>query len=128
MADGVVDTTVIVHYLRKNPAARAWMTTRTSPLLITPISWLEVMRGAPGKDGQIAAKAVLQLFEMAYLTQEDMNWAMFQMETYRLSRGLEINDTLIASVCHRLGLPIYTDNEKDYLKLLPRDQVIKPYG
>jgi len=28
-------------------------------------------------------------------------------------------DCFIASVCHRLNVPIYTDNQKDFLKVLP---------
>lgn len=127
MTNGVVDTTVVIHYLRKNPSARAWVLAQPTPLFVTPITWLEVMRGAPGKVGQNAAKAVLSLFTMIYLTSIDMDWAMQKMETHRLSFGIEINDTLIASVCYRLHVPIYTDNQKDYLKLLSSDLVIKPY-
>lgn len=127
MTIGIVDTTVIIHHLRKNMAARAWVISQPIILSITPITWLEVMRGAPGKSGQIAAKSVLDLFVMEYLTPVDMDWAMQQMELHRLSRGIETNDTLIASVCHRLNVPVYTDNRKDYLKLLPAELVIKPY-
>lgn len=49
------------------------------------------------------------------------------MEQYRLSHGIGINDCLIASVAHRLQVPILTHNQKDFLKILPANLVIKPY-
>ncbi len=127
MTVGVVDTNVILHYFRKNPNARAWVDAQPVRLSVTPITWLEVMYGAPGKAGQATCKAILSRFDMEYLTPSDMDWAMQQMESLRLSHGVEINDCLIASVCHRLNIPIYTHNQKDFLKLLPSALVIKPY-
>ena len=64
---------------------------------------------------------------MEYLLPSDMDWAIEQMTRLRLSRGVGINDCLIASVCYRLNVPIYTDNQKDFLSLLPSSLVIKPY-
>ena len=127
MTAGIIDSTVIVYYFRKLPAARAWVDTQPQRLAITPITWLEVMRGAPGKTGQAAAKALMGRFEMEYLTRSDMDWAMEQMERYRLSHGVEINDCLIASVAYRLQVPIFTQNEKDFLKVLPPKLVIQPF-
>ncbi|GEM_PF-468264 len=53
------------------------------------------------------------------------------VKTWRQGHGLSLNPLRYslhpASVCRRLGLPIYTDNQKDYLKLLPAELVIKPY-
>lgn len=69
----------------------------------------------------------MKRFDMEYLTRADMDWAMEQMERYRLSRGVEINDCLIASVAYRLQVPIYTQNQKDFLKLLPPKLVIQPF-
>jgi len=114
-------------YFRKLPAARAWINSQSERFAITPISWLEVMRGAPGKTGQSASKELMKRFDMEYLTRADMDWAMEQMERYRLSRGVEINDCLIASVAYRLQVPIYTQNQKDFLKLLPPKLVIQPF-
>jgi len=88
---------------------------------------LETIYGAPGKSGQTACKAWLDQFEVAHLAPSDQEWAMEQMLRYRLSKGVEINDCLIASVCYRLQLPLYTHNTKDMVKLLPASLVIKPY-
>lgn len=126
MSIGFVDSTVIIHLLRRNPAARQWLTQQ--PILsVTPIVWLEVIHGAHGKSGQADALAVLQSFKMTYLTDADQEWAMDQLGAYRLSRGVEINDCLIASVCHRLQVPIYTHNIKHMARLLDPRLVIQPY-
>ncbi|MEO8392863.1 MAG: PIN domain-containing protein [Chloroflexota bacterium] len=127
MTVGIVDTTVIVHYFRKEPGAREWIDVQTVPLSVTPISWLEVMRGAPGKVGQATCKAILSLFDVEYLTTTDQDWAMQQMEKYHLSHGIGVNDCLIASVCHRLQVPLYTHNLKHMHTLLGTSLVIKPY-
>lgn len=127
MTGGIADSTVIIHLLRNNALAIAWANALSERAGVTSITWLEVMFGAPGKAGQERAKAVLTKFDLYFLIQEDQLWAMEQMERYRLSHGVGINDCLIASVSHRLKLPVFTHNQKDFLKLLPPDLVIKPY-
>jgi len=52
---------------------------------------------------------------------------MAQMLTYRFSYGLKLKDCLIASVAHRLQVPIYTQNVKDFVPILGETLVIKPY-
>ena len=46
---------------------------------------------------------------------------------YRLSHGMSFKDSLIASICYRLQIPIDTRNTKDFVILLPAQLVIKPY-
>jgi predicted nucleic acid-binding protein len=127
MTISVVDSTVIIHVFRKNSAARAWMNAQSVRLSVTPITWLEVMHGAPGKAGQATCKAILSQFDMEYLIRTDMDWAMQQLERFRLSHGVGIHDCLIASVCHRLQVPLYTHNVKDMRVLLSEPLVRKPY-
>jgi predicted nucleic acid-binding protein len=126
MIAGFVDSTVIIHILRKDQLAKSWLNTQPA-LSITPIVWLETIYGVRGKIGQTATLEVLKSFALVYLTQDDQVWAMDRLLTYRLSRGVEINDCLIASVCHRLQVPLYTHNVKDMTKILAPTLVIKPY-
>lgn len=88
---GLVDSTVVIHLFRKNRQAQDWIDTQEDSLFVTPITWLEVMFGAPGKAGQVTCKAILSGFELLYLTSADMDWAMQQMEQFRLSHGVGIN-------------------------------------
>ncbi len=127
MTAGIVDSTVIIHIFRRNSAAMMWVNTLKARLAVTTVSWLEVMYGAPGKAGQAKCKAILSQFDLIYLTPPDQEWAMQQMERYRLSHGVGINDCLIASAAHRLQVPLYTHNIGDMRVLLGEELAIKPY-
>lgn len=127
MTVGIVDTTVVFHLFRKNPAAIAWYSTLTDKFAVTPITWMEALYGAVSKDKRERCKDILNQFDMEYVLPSDMDWAIEQMQVYRLSQGIGVNDCFIASVCHRLNIPIYTDNQKDFLKILPPNLVVKPY-
>jgi len=127
MSVGIVDSTVIIHLLRNDALALAWVKGFTQRVNVTSITWLEVMYGAQGKAEQARAKAVLANFDLEFPTQTDQLWAMTQIELHRLSQGVGINDCLIASVAHRLQVPMFTHNQKDFLKTLPAQMVIKPY-
>jgi|688.fasta_scaffold384797_1 predicted nucleic acid-binding protein len=127
MTESIADSTVLIHILRGNPTARSWFSAQVTRLSITPISWLEVMYGSPNKREQTRTKALLDQLNMAYLTQADMDWAMQQLLTYRLSHGIAIMDCLMASVCHRLQVPLYTHNVRDMTILLGSALVVKPY-
>lgn len=85
------------------------------------------MYGTPNKREQERTKTLLDQFDMVYLTQADMDWAMRQLLAYRLSHGIAIIDCLIASVCYRLQVPLYTHNERDMTILLGSSLVVKPY-
>ena len=94
---------------------------------MTSITWLEIIRGTHSKQKQATSLGLLNLFDLIYLNENDQLWAMEQMQKHRLSLGIEMNDYLIASVAHRLKIPIYTHNQKDMLKILPNQLVILPY-
>ncbi len=127
MTVGIVDTTVILHYFRNYPSARAWVDAQPYPLSVTPITWLEVLTGARSKAHQAATRRVLDKFALAYLTPEDQRWAMEQFARFQFSHHIGMNDCLIASVAARLGVPLYTHNLKDMQPLLG-DLARKPYG
>lgn len=127
MIQGVVGTTVIIHLFRKRQAATSWLRAQNSLLAITSFTWLEVMAGATSKANQTACKALLATFEMEQPTTTDINWAMEHLERYRLSAGVGVFDCLIASVCYRLQVPLYTHNLRHMSVLLNAALVKKPY-
>ncbi len=126
MTFGIVDTTVIVHYFRNNPATQAWVDTQSTRLSVVSITWLEIIHGAGSKVKEEASKSILNRFELIYLSQADQDWAMQQVERYRLSHGVSINDCLIASMAYRLHVPLYTHNIKDMALLLEK-LAVNPY-
>ncbi len=117
MVAAIVETTVIVDLLRDYAPAVAWM--RVQPALgITPIVWMEVISGGPNKVKRLQAARLMEQFEMIYLTQSDLVWAMQAQMQYELSHGVGMMDCLIASVSYRLQIPLYTHNLKHYSPLL----------
>jgi predicted nucleic acid-binding protein len=124
--DAIIDTTILIHLFRGNKDAIAWLATQNN-LGITSINRLEFIYGARGRIALVDSIALLNTFQTVHLTDTDQAWAEEQLTKYRLSRGVEINDSLIASVCYRLQIPIYTQNVKDMQKLLPPELVVKPF-
>ncbi|MCL4255012.1 MAG: PIN domain-containing protein [Anaerolineae bacterium] len=127
MTVGIVDSTVIIHLYRKYSPAINWAKSLTTQLGITTISWLEVVVGAPSKAGLATSKVIMNQFNLVHLTTSDQDWAIQQLEKYRLSHGIGLNDCLIASIAFRLQVPIYTHNLKHMELLLGKNLVIKPY-
>ncbi len=126
MANGLVDSTVLVDVLRGYSPSALWLQMQ-SGLAITPIVWLELVAGVPNKVKQLAALKLLAQFEMIYLVQADMDWAMQQLFAYKLSHNIGMMDCLIASVSYRLQLPLYTHNLKHITPLLGQAIAVKPY-
>jgi predicted nucleic acid-binding protein len=64
------------------------------------------MYGAGSKAKQATSKILLSQFELIHLNSLDQEWAMQQMEKYRLSHGVTMADCFIASVAYRLQVPL----------------------
>lgn len=126
MTIAIADTTVVLHLYRRYIPALTWYGSLSQPLGISPITWMEVMYGAGSKAKQATSRALLRQFDLLHLTPSDQDWAMQQMEKYRLSHGVAIGDCFIASVAYRLQLPLYTHNLKDMTPMIG-SLAVKPY-
>jgi predicted nucleic acid-binding protein len=126
MIAAVVDTTVIVHLFRRYAPALAWYGSLTQLMGITTVTWIETLYGAGSKPKQATCKTILNKFSLIHLTPADQDWAIQQMELYRLSHGLTTNDCFIAAVAYRLQLPLYTHNLKDMTPMIG-GLAVKPY-
>jgi len=127
MSDCILDTSVLIDILRKNPRALTWHTSLGSKrVAITPIVWFEIVEGARNtiERGQILR--FLKQFRIEHSTPDDHRWAMLQFAHYHLSHGAEWVDVMIASVAVRLDAPLYTMNIKHYAPL-PGVDARKPY-
>jgi predicted nucleic acid-binding protein len=123
----ILDTTIHVDILRGFPAAAKWITAQANQTFgITPIVYLEVVSGVQNKVAQQQALQWLSQFDMAYLMQADMDWAMQQLVRYKLSHNIGMMDCLIASVSQRMDVPLYTTNLKHFTPMLG-GQAQKPY-
>jgi predicted nucleic acid-binding protein len=119
LVNGLVDTTILVDILRGHAPAIEWGQPEKRTLLgITPMVWMELIDGSQNKATQAQAIELLTQFEMIYPAQTDIDWAMQQQIQFALSHNVGILDCLIASVTHRLQLPLYTQNLKHFTPLL----------
>src|SRR5687767_3765529 len=126
MAGGViafVDTTIIVDVLRQYPPALSWFQ-HQSFLGVTPVTWMEVVYGAQNKLAQQQSTRLLSQFDIEYFQITDMDWAMQQLIKFRLSHNVGLMDCLIASVCYRLQLPLYTHNRKHVEPILGKSLTV----
>lgn len=122
---GVVDTTVVIHLIRNEPAALVWIGGfRGSSLAVTSVTWAEIMKGENSKTRRLHARGILELFRLVYLEHADQD---FLMQATEQDPGIGINDCLIAAVAYRLGVPLYTHNLADMRRVLPRWKVLQPY-
>ncbi|MBC8171443.1 MAG: PIN domain-containing protein [Anaerolineae bacterium] len=123
----LIDSTVVVDIIRNHPPAIAWVKAQSEPPGITVLVWMEAVAGAQNKIAQIDTINVISGFPLVYPTPTDMDWAMRQLFDYKLSHGVGLVDCLIASVCHRLQLPLYTHNRKHIEPILGAALTVKPY-
>lgn len=124
--DGILDSTTIIHLFRNHQPAIMWFRSQSLILGITSITWSEIMRGASSKGHQTDTRNFLNQFQHLYLTPQDQQWAMQQLEAFHFSYRIGMNDCLIGSVPHRLQIPLYTHNLKHMTPLLG-NLAVKPY-
>jgi predicted nucleic acid-binding protein len=119
MVDAIVETSVIVDLLRNHTPAVSWYQAQNQALLgINPIIWMEVITGGDNKVERLRAARLMQRFTMLYPIQADLDWSMQQQMAYELSHGVGMMDCLIASVSHRLQIPLYTHNLKHFTPII----------
>ncbi|MBL8162510.1 MAG: PIN domain-containing protein [Anaerolineae bacterium] len=126
MTVAILDTTVIVHLLRKYKPALTWFNTNQI-YSITTVTWMEVMVGVPNKRAQADTLNLLNSFELLYVTQSDQDWAMQQIERLRFSNSVSMNDAMIAAVVYRLQVLLYSHNLKDMAPMIGA-LAVKPYS
>ena len=117
MVNLLLDTSVIIDVLRQYPPAQTWLSQQTDPG-VAAIVWIELLQGVKDKNAQRRALTMLQDFERVDLVTADIDWAIQQLWQFKLSHNIGGNDCLIASVSHRLHLPLYTTNLKHFAPLL----------
>jgi len=114
----LLDSTVIIHLLRKRQQAVEWINNNSGMLGITSTTWMEVIEGTASKQHQSYCKQTLSQFSLVFPVISDHQWAMEQLEIYQFSHHIGMNDCLIAAVAFRLNIPLYTHNLKDMSPLI----------
>ena len=115
----LVDTDVSIWHLRGNSKARDFFND-PGPKAISAVSYMEIVRGLRNKEEARRWKSLLNGYEIEVLPVEEAvsAKAMFWMDEFSLSHGLEIPDALIAATAEIHGLILLTANTVDY-RFLP---------
>ncbi len=111
----VVDTDVLIWNLRGNERA-AELLDNAGGFSLSAVSYMELVQGVRDKSEFALLRQALQYWQAAVQTIDEgvSARAMFLMETYALSHGLQLADALIAATAIALGVPLLTANDKHY--------------
>lgn len=121
----LVDTDVLIWYMRGNDKARKAILKLTHPA-VSLVTHMELVQGARNK-GELAA--IRRFFDIHAFTVFPVSEtigqrALFLMEEWCLSHGLLMADALIAATALDHGLSVFTGNSKHY-RFLPNISVSK---
>lgn len=111
----VVDTDVIIWYMRGNPRA-AQALDKLENSAISVVTYIELVQGLRTKHELQALRTTLRALGTTILPIEETisNKAMFYIEQYFHSHSLRLADALIAATAVAHGAPLLTANIKHY--------------
>lgn len=111
----IVDTDVLIWYLRGNEKARKMIDELTS-FSISAVTYMELVQGMRNQNELVQLRRALRNWkvEILYVNEEISAKAMFLVERHFLSDSIQLADALIASTALTNGMSIVTANDKHY--------------
>ncbi len=128
MAETVVDSSILIDYLRGREPAREYLESLQSgdELATHVIVAAEVLTGARDRREQDAIQHTLREFHMHVVSESDCGDALNSLMDFRLSHGVGWHDCLIAASFVRKRLPVATLNYKHF-SVFNDLEVVRPY-
>ena len=111
----IVDTDVLIWYLRGNEKARKMIDELTS-FSISAVTYMELVQGMRNQNELVQLRRALRAWkvEILYVNEEISAKAMFLVERHFMSDSMQLADALIASTALTNGMSIVTANDKHY--------------
>lgn len=124
----VIETSVLVDYQRRVPAARIVVDKLAEKDAVTvhPVSAAEMLVGARDQPNMLETLRFLASFHRLIVKPSDHERCLLLVAEYRLSHGIGWPDCLIAATCIRLALPLVTLNDKHFRPIRGL-RVVRPY-
>lgn len=122
----LLDTDVLVDFLRGYPPAVAWLTGYALPIGVPGIVAMELIQGCLNATEQRRVEPELQRFTLYWPTQVDCLRAYADFAVYHLSHSLGLLDALIGHTALGRLETLATFNVKHYA-LISGLQTIQPY-
>jgi len=123
----LVDTSILVDYLRGSETARDWLTGfAASELAISVITAAELVAGCRNRKEQRAVEKELAVYPMVWLSGPISATAWDWYREFHLSNGSGFLDCMIGASAYHNGLMVCSLNDKHF-RPLPALRVERPY-
>ena len=128
MAETVVDSLILIDYLRGRDAASKYLESLQSAdeLATHMIVAAEALTGARDRRDQDVIIHALREFQMHVVSESDCSDALNSLMQFRLSDGVGWHDCLNPATCLRKRLPVATLNDKHF-SVFDDLEVARPY-
>ena len=125
MADRLlIDTDVLIEYLRGYDKAAEYLEGLTSDLYLSVISVAELFAGVRGDEEEEALKQLLQTFTVLTITENVARLGGLYRRDYRTSHGTGLADALIAATAQEHDAGLATFNQRHFPML---EKITVPY-
>jgi len=128
MNETIIDSSIVIDYLRGRPAAERFLAERRSrgELATHVVVIAEVLAGARNRQELIEIDRATKVFRLVPIGEADSIASVELYKRHHLVDGVGWLDCLIAASCLRRSLPIATLNERHF-KVFEGLRVIRPY-
>jgi predicted nucleic acid-binding protein len=120
----LVDTDVLIEYLRGRPEAAHWLESQEADLSISAISVAELFAGVRGEQEEQMLEEFLLALDVLPATEEVARLAGQYRRDYGASHGTGLADALIAATAAMDGAALATFNRRHYPML---SDLVVPY-
>ncbi len=120
----LLDSDILIEYLRGRPKAADWLEGKDSELLISAITVAELFAGVRGKQEGLVLDRLLLAMSVLPATREIGRLAGEYRRQYGPSHGTGLADALIAATATISGAPLATFN-RNYFPMLR--SLVVPY-
>lgn len=110
----LVDTNVIIEFLRKDAGAVAWLDTLREPVAVSAVTLLELYAEARSQRDERDLTALRQHLVCLPIGEEIGERAGALMRHFQKSHGIDIPDAIIAATTEHHGLKLATLNIKHF--------------
>ena len=110
----VLDTNILIEFLRRVPVAVAWLDEQTDRLTISAVTVLELYAGAHSQREERDIVAVCQRLACLPVGREIAERAGALMRHFHRTHGIDVPDAIIAATSEQHGLRLATLNVKHF--------------
>lgn len=111
----IIDTDVLIWYMRGNPRAKEVVEKRT-PFLMSAVTYMELVQGMKNKTEFRRFQKQIRTWRtvIVQIDQDISARAIFYVQEYFLSHSMQMADSLIAATAVAVGNTLLTANDKHY--------------